>query len=75
MNSVYIPKVTDPVFIGGKRTVGYVATKVDEKKQTADLRTASDPPICYRDVAWANLYELRDRRWLARIIGEARVGC
>jgi hypothetical protein len=56
MSTKYVPKVNDPVFMDGKAFIRYVVTRVDEKKQTADVKTVAGVEVLYRDVpgeAWS----------------------
>ena len=55
----YIPKEHDVVLIDGRGSRGYVVTKVDARKKTADVKSVSAITLITYDVPWAELHPLK----------------
>lgn len=54
----YIPKENDVVFVEGPSFVRYVVVKVNEGKETADVKSVPEPTLMTPDVHWSKLHHL-----------------
>jgi hypothetical protein len=70
----YIPREGDVVFRDGEGFTGFVITRIDAGKKTADVKSVSGLQVLTRDVPWSTLHHLDESQNALRIVREATEG-